>query len=546
MNQKIRILIADDDHLIRRWLRLFIDQTHDELEKIVYEAEDGQQAIEMIREHELDLVISDLKMPYRNGLEVVEFVQKHYPSISTIVLSAYNELDDVKNALKLGAKDYILKAEMQTEDISRMITHTLEFKNKWHSDQAKIDFVKHDIALWQYFLKQSGTSSPQAQAFQVLYDSFPNQVFAIFFSLRPCEMSEGLPLFTDTALTLSIQAKLSEQEWRTIVLPIENNSFLVLYSVEDRILVKNGLSEIVMRSFQKATQEILADYDLEVTAVLTQIFLDLAEFRDGYYRSLRKFLHIRYYAGYEKDMYQDKLSIFSKPILQKVDDHETKNADQYNRLLVALANENYQFILAYLPQTLDAFHKQDSDPENILNFVYRLMRDINMALLSDDAIMEEAKDITSRLLRSESSAELLSFLWKWYELINQNQDQDQQKELSLPIKQAIAYINENYTERITLQSVSEAVFLSSSYLSHLFFRESGIYFTDYLELVRIQGACYLLEKEDMLIRDISEAVGFSSQAYFSRSFKKMMGVSPAEYRRSHLMSSRDEGEGTFV
>lgn len=533
MKQQIRILIVDDDHLIRRWLRLFIDQSHEELEKIVFEAEDGQQAVEILNRHDFDLIISDLKMPQMNGLELVKFVQQNHPHMSTVVLSAYNELDDVKNALKLGAKDYILKAEMQTEDISKMIIQTLEFKNKWLKDQTKLDFVKHDIALWQYFLKQSETHHLEEAAFKTLYEAFPKQVFALFFSLRPNELSEGLPLFTDTALTLSIQAKLSDLETKSILLPIENNSFLVLFSCENDQGSKQEVIDEMMLRFQNASADVFTTQGLEMTAYFAQLFPDLSELKESYYRSFRRFLHIRYYASYEVGMYDAKLSIFTRQYLQVFDGEDIMKADDHNQLLIALANENYRFILALLPQTLDTFHQQKSDPENIMNFVYRLVSDINLVQFSDADLLEEAEIISHRLLRSESSSNLLSLLWKWYEMISQNQNQ--QKHLSSPIIKAMAYIDEHYPEHITLQSVSEVVYLSSSYLSHLFYKESGIYFTDYLELVRIQGACDLLKNEDMLIRDISLAVGFSSQAYFSRSFKKIMGVSPAEYRRSHLM-----------
>ncbi len=117
----MNILIADDEHLIRKWLMLLIQNARPDLDYSFIEAGNGKEACTILATQRFDLVFTDIKMPFSDGLEVVKFIKKHQPTLTVVVLSAYNELDDVKTAIREGAYDYILKAEMEADDLARVI-----------------------------------------------------------------------------------------------------------------------------------------------------------------------------------------------------------------------------------------------------------------------------------------------------------------------------------------------------------------------------------------------------------------------------------------
>ena len=100
------------------------------------------------------------------------------------------------------------------------------------------------------------------------------------------------------------------------------------------------------------------------------------------------------------------------------------------------------------------------------------------------------------------------------------------------IEKAKAYINENYHRDISLEEVSRSVDISSYYFSKLFKEETGENFIEYLTAIRIEKAKELLHHREISIKNISIETGYSDPNYFSRIFKKQVGITPTEYRES--------------
>lgn len=123
----MKILVVDDDTLIRKWMTLLLEQSAKTLE--ILQAENGADALSLVQENpDLDLIITDIKMPLMNGLELCECVKRLYPSVCIVILSSYDDFSYVKQALQLGATDYILKAEMNAEDIANALQKAQQFK----------------------------------------------------------------------------------------------------------------------------------------------------------------------------------------------------------------------------------------------------------------------------------------------------------------------------------------------------------------------------------------------------------------------------------
>ncbi len=106
------------------------------------------------------------------------------------------------------------------------------------------------------------------------------------------------------------------------------------------------------------------------------------------------------------------------------------------------------------------------------------------------------------------------------------------------VSEVAAYINNNYKEDITLESVSEKFFISPFYFSRTFKRVTGVAFTEYLANIRIKEAKRLIAKTDMSISDIAEAVGYKSSTHFGRTFKSMIGMPPTTYKRIHRKAAK--------
>ena len=130
----MKILIVEDDTMLRNWLSMLLSSLSD-YQLQIYEAGDGLEALEVCQTTPVELVITDIKMPRMDGLQLIQKLKESDPEIRTAVLSSYDDFSFVKVALQYGALDYILKAEMTVKDLSQLL------------DKVQNDFqVEHSLA----------------------------------------------------------------------------------------------------------------------------------------------------------------------------------------------------------------------------------------------------------------------------------------------------------------------------------------------------------------------------------------------------------------
>ena len=116
----MNVLIVEDDTMLRSWLSMLLSSLSD-YQLRIHEAQDGLDALEICRRMPVELVITDIKMPRMDGLQLIQCLKKDFPEIRTAVLSSFDDFSFVKAALQYGALDYILKAEMTVKDLSQLL-----------------------------------------------------------------------------------------------------------------------------------------------------------------------------------------------------------------------------------------------------------------------------------------------------------------------------------------------------------------------------------------------------------------------------------------
>ena len=150
----MKILIVEDDVNYRYAIKTMLSNCNIEFESC-REAINGRHALELIREQTPDVIMTDISMPEMNGIELIKSVQTVYPDIYTIVLSAYDDFKFVKDALTLGARDYILKYEINEETFKNII-EDIAIKCKVEKEQKKnLEFLYNnkDEFFNEYFKK---------------------------------------------------------------------------------------------------------------------------------------------------------------------------------------------------------------------------------------------------------------------------------------------------------------------------------------------------------------------------------------------------------
>jgi len=166
----MNLLIVEDDTMLRNWLSMLLNSlTGYQLQ--IHEACDGLEALEICEKFPIDLVITDIKMPRMDGLQLIQCLQERYPRIRTAVLSSYDDFSFVKIALQYGSLDYILKAEMTVKDLSQLL------------DKVQNDFrVEHSLAsgISPDYRKISAAQKAMAELFDVNVPAISKHLSNIF------------------------------------------------------------------------------------------------------------------------------------------------------------------------------------------------------------------------------------------------------------------------------------------------------------------------------------------------------------------------------
>lgn len=200
------------------------------------------------------------------------------------------------------------------------------------------------------------------------------------------------------------------------------------------------------------------------------------------------------------------------------------------------------------------FHEEKTSKENPLLLMFLSMKNVSLPKLKINYLIDDntcpvidcgkykhRMDTYFRELLLESSSQI-----KFYQQITKSLliaiivlslrilsiGGDNQEEMSLNCQKVRDYLDKNYTEPITLESLSEMVYVSKCYLSHMFKEQTGTSPIKYLTQKRIDTACNLLKETDMSVKEISKTVGYENPLYFSQVFKNAKNVSPLEYRNS--------------
>ena len=229
----MNILIVDDDTLIRNWLSMLLKQLKN-YEIQIFEASDGIEALEICAHSQIDLVITDIKMPRLNGIDLINRLNTEYPHIRTSVLSSYDEFDYVRIALKCGALDYILKAEMKIEDISALlekVSNDFKLENSMQRGLQQNYSVVSDTK--QVFLKYLDDKAITDEDFLSALNP-PLTINNLCIAIFKMSLSNGgdIPVYTISSIC---RDAMKGENIHGIAFPWNKGYFILMYNCTDTI-----------------------------------------------------------------------------------------------------------------------------------------------------------------------------------------------------------------------------------------------------------------------------------------------------------------------
>ena len=471
----IKILIADDEPLVRAGIKAVIPW-NDHGFDVIGEVSDGNEAYEKILALKPDILITDIKMPGMDGITLLKKLKQEKVSIQSVVLSCFDEFELVREAMKYGARDYILKLSIDPAKILEVLGEIRQDladlpENEPHfslnTDDLKYLFIKK--------LQNRGFTSDEQ------IDNLLNQL---------CQRYPGNELFS-----------------------LDEKGYLIIQNAEKNDFLCRQISA-AMKQYANQT----------VYFGISPRLKDYSVFKDGLKQADDTLNTCVFYEKTEPLTFQMLTSagfpFITSCLAQKLyislsSGNTEKSCELISRFLLWLKSGLFFSSLCY------------SYLEEILNIYVRVAREQNFSIYQ---MQDGEADIFSRIRQTHtlrSCEQVLSgFTRKFTEFIREKRSGERSE--ILKIKE---YLQLHYSENIDLNLIAELVNITPSHLSNLFKKETGVNFSTYLTDVRMKAARKLLQSPEFLIYEVAEKTGYSNAGYFGKAFKKYWGISPEEFKK---------------
>lgn len=498
--------------LIRQGILHYVDWEKEGFD-IVGEASNGIEALALIENTKPDIIITDIVMPVMDGTEFIKKLKKEQPQIDVIVLSSFNNFDYVRSTFQNGVADYILKPKLDGTILLQTLKRVVANRSLTKQLETDDETVNHQKSISDLFKKiLAGYAS--TSELDLLKKTLPNEMCCL------------------------VELNLTDLGDQTTIKPLEQIEFIV-QTLEDSVC------HLLERT--KRTSTFIINLSIEAYEMLIETITDRNHLTSKFTWLITEQFNR---ADQLPTIYQEQLVTMRKYLFY-LTDHRVLRYDQlpYKFMSEVAFDLNYFIELFkfkkvdesvyYLNKHIDYLaHDYTGDSGAFKSFLGNVIFNVMvvMDLLKYDT-NEFEKDkydyfnqINNAYTATEARTALDQFMFEIKAIINNADSKMQTTNMTL----LLAYIDEHYSESISLTGLAKHFHFNPSYLSAYFSTHHNLGFSEYLTQVRIRKAKELLENSQISISDISGMVGYTDHSYFCKVFKKKINKSPGSYRRDML------------
>lgn len=503
-----RILLVDDEAQERRGIAWLIQKYR--LPFIIAEAHNGQIAEEYINNHPVDVLFTDVKMPYKDGLQLAKEVSEQYPGIKIVIFSAYGEFDYARKAMEARAVDYLLKPiELdEFERVMHKVIAELELMKERSRQESRQEEESVREALYKVFT--GGCVPPRNLANLEKYLEGMGKERKIIISLE----SSGSLFEEREEACITLLRTYLPQPWE----------YVNLYPDTSWILLNRPAGFPVgpfAEALYKLRRDIRTVLSEECSAVVSREFAGVSEMakcageindiRRNYYGSSKEVLYLSGFAG-DSDYYAAELERMKRQMLEAVQGRQEELILLYGEQLVETMVHGKMVSRIY---------------------VYHVFLEILTELYGQYGMTDRSRMLENldRLLSCRDSEKLMT---EWKKTLGQAfSDRLGQEDSGRITEQIQAIVREEYRNDISLDELAKRVNMAPAYVSFLFKKETGCNLIKYITDYRMEKARKFLEDSQMKIVQVGKACGYENQPYFNRLFKNYYGMTPKQYRENH-------------
>ena len=530
-----RILIADDEGIAIDALKFIIEKNFPG-ECEIRSAKTGRSVIEQAESFRPDIALMDIQMPGINGIEAIKEIKKFSANTIFIVISAYDKFDYAKEALKLGVIEYVNKPVVQDKMVVllKKAFDMVEFEKERRSNEL---LIKEKLEIVVPFLENSFI-------YAIMFQEDFHEDTSNYQSLLSIEGDTGLLMVIECGQKVG-NGRFSNAVGDSVkVQSYYNDLREIVKAFNPKSIVGPVMANRVIVFLPHEPIEESREYDeriemIEDTRKMVQKLKDRigVGFRVGIGRVYRlERIAESYKEAISALRYAQGSVVHSKDVNLLREIEEDYPYDLEGRLFekvslgdVTGAGED---AYAFFSWMMDAHGMEEMDIK--LKILEHTMRAETLAYDSGGKkyFFGSRHDYLEKIYNKKDLAEVGDwFVSKVREAARYAETRKEESSLSA-IEVAKKYIESNYSKDLSLDDVSKVVDISPYYFSKLFKDEAGINFVDYVTGIRIEHAKQLISDGGLSIKEICAAVGYSDPNYFTRSFKKKVGLTPTEYKES--------------
>lgn len=525
----LRVLLVDDEPFVVQGLRVFVDWNAEGFE-IAATAGDGEEALEYLREHEVDLIIADIKMPGMSGLELLEKIRSEDLSGGAyfIILSGYGDFAYAQQAIRNKCMDYLLKP-VEKEELLRILRKVAKVSQFERESARKRQRLEHEFLARNVISLLRGKYDDVNLEYVKSHMQLSEGVRYIY--LEPCEsgmeeQEDGEYRQLQRKLYNACLAYLEEEGAHCIFdVSWEEYHYDIGLLYCDYMAAVRGMSEKEYLLDLQKSLEVAIRHPVKLLA--GKKVPDISSVAQSYgtvcvLNSLEVFRARKNMYFYEEEvqMHSGGIVLCKQSLDALILAIEQNDKIQIRKRVERLYEEMRQMGLA-------------GDTVN-LNINYFLFQLIHLATEQDDCVNQEEilhfigeSTFEEGIVRG-SSTHLVHFAIEYAEYLTQLRKNISRGSVLADVEREI---RENYAANLTLRELSQKYYVNSAYLGQLFRKKYGQSFKDYLNNYRMEQAALRLLRTNDKIYQIAQDVGYKDCDYFINRFIAAKGCTPAKFRR---------------
>jgi two-component system, response regulator YesN len=526
------VLIVEDEMLVRHGLKSMVNWSKYNM-TIIADASNGLEAWEIYQKERPDLIITDIKMPIMDGIELISKIRSEDTDTKIVILSCMEEFQLVRKAMSLGVSEYILKLTMSNEEIENILKKISDELNKSNnsSDFTSISEPEKNLIkenLFKDYLFNDRYTEKEFSSKLSKLGSFLTSSRLVVCVMEVMHYNRMKEEFKDErgyrirSSVFNIASDILKSYNNGEIIHDNDGRHIIFLSFEDAVS-EQKVFESLGRIIDKIIDNLKMYFSISASFGVSGINSGFQLLFPMYGEALKN-LESKFYSG-SGVFFHFNADNVKEPTAQKLSKliNSPEIKDHYDPFTLQNYNAIVQSLIENLPESCNLFYSE---------FCKILQQTLSLLNITGKDVSQFLASFTDRLKSSETIDDMIDLYVSF--LRELNTIKNSQNINNKVISDAIDYIEKNYMTDISLHDVAGRIGLSPNYLSSLFKKELQINYCDYLINIRIEKAKQMLLKSDLKLYEIAEKTGFSDNTYFCKTFKKLTGMSPKDFKKEKI------------